>query len=131
MSTLSKNTAPDAAAAKDEAMSQAQSDFPEGFTTFDLSYDNYEAWDWNEHPMLIGVVTTQKVVPLKRKGVLTDVNMTVIDVGGTEFAIWETAQLKQWQEKTFSGQKVAIKFCGMENVKGGKRLRNFEVRVSG
>jgi len=109
----------------------ATEEWPEGFEEYDLSYDNYDAWNWDTNPMLLGTVTHVKTIPLKRKGVMTDVIMVVVEVNGTEYAIWETAQLKQWQEKTFSGQDVAIKFTGMENIKGGKRIRNFQVRTRG
>ena len=105
--------------------------WPAGFEEYDLSYDNYESWDWDLNPMMTGQVTQTKTVNMKRRGVATDVLMMIVMVDNTEWAIWETAQLKKLMTDSFAGQHVAIKFTGMEELQGGKRLRKFEARVRG
>ena len=113
------------------APSVANHGWPEGFTEYDLSYDNYATWDWEANPLLVGQVTQTKTVNLKRRGVATDVRMMIVMVGDPEHAIWETAQLKKLMIESFAGQHVAIRYMGMEDLPGGKRMRKFEARVRG
>jgi len=105
--------------------------WPEGFEEYDLSYDNYETWDWENSPLMVGQVTQTKTVNMKRRGVATDVLMMIVMVDNTEWAIWETAQLKKLMVESHSGQHVAIRYMGMEDLPGGKRMRKFEARTRG
>lgn len=105
--------------------------WPEGFEEYDLSYDNYETWDWDTKPLLVGQVTQTKTVNLKRRGVATDVLMMIVMVGDTEHAIWETAQLKKYMQDSFAGQHVAIRYQGMIDLPGGRRMRDFKVGTRG
>lgn len=105
--------------------------WPEGFEEYDLSYDNYETWDWENSPLMVGQVTQTKTVNMKRRGVATDVLMMIVMVDNTEWAIWETAQLKKLMVESHPGQHVAIRYVGMEDLPGGKRMRKFEARTRG
>ena len=86
-------------------------------------------WDFLENPILEGVVQSKEAKHIKNPPPGRTENLFIIKVGDEDFAVFQSAKLKEWGEQTFVGQHVRIEYKGKKDIGHGRTMKDFTVMV--
>ena len=97
----------------------------------DTDVDAFEKWNFDDNPVLRGVVVKVKTTTQIRRGEEVDVRLAVVEVGeGEWYTLWESANLGEFFDEIDGGSSIIVIYKGEEQLTPKKRMRIYDAYYS-
>ena len=97
----------------------------------DTDVDAFDKWDFDDNPVLRGVVVKVKTTTQIRRGEEVDVRLAIIETDDNEwYTLWESANLGEFFDEIDGGSSIIVIYKGEEQLTPKKRMKVYDAYYS-